>query len=195
MTPTVPTFVVLGLLAKRPGSGYDIVAFAERSVSFFWPLSRSQLYAELTRLEELGWASGTAIEQDRYPNKRVYEPTSAGMTALREWLDAPAIPQRQRTRDPLVLKTFLGSYMSPDRLVDQLRDHRDEAAALRAKLLGVVAHLDTMEPDASRRFGRATARYGVLQTEATLAWIEEVQALLVTGSGSGPRSTDTRSSE
>ena len=90
MTPSVPTFVVLGLLAKRPGSGYDIVAFAERSVSFFWPLSRSQLYTELSRLEDLGWASGTTVEQDRYPNKRVYEPTPAGMTALREWLQRQA---------------------------------------------------------------------------------------------------------
>lgn len=178
MTPSVPTFVVLGLLAKRPGSGYDIVAFAERSVSFFWPLSRSQLYTELSRLEEMGWASGTAVEQDRYPNKRVYEPTPAGMTALREWLDAPAVPQKQRTRDPLVLKTFLGSFMDPDRLADQLRAHREESAALRAKLLTVIAHVDGLDASASRRFGRATARYGVLQAEATIAWIGEVQALL-----------------
>jgi len=178
MTPSVPTFVVLGLLAKRPGSGYDIVAFAERSVSFFWPLSRSQLYTELSRLEDLGWASGTTVEQDRYPNKRVYEPTPAGMTALREWLDAPAVPQKQRTRDPLVLKTFLGSFMNADRLADQLRGHRDEAAALQTKLLSVIAHIESLDDNASRRFGRATARYGLLQAEATIAWIEEVQALL-----------------
>ncbi len=94
MTPALPTFVVLGLLAKRPGSGHDIVAFAERSVSFFWPLSRSQLYTELTHLEELGWATGTVNEQDRYPNKRVYETTPQGLTALREWLEAPSVLQR-----------------------------------------------------------------------------------------------------
>ncbi len=41
-----------------------------------------------------------------------------------------------------------------------------------------MAHLDSMEPDISRRFGRATARYGVLQSEATIAWIEEVEALV-----------------
>ena len=175
MTPSVATFVVLGLLAKRPGSGYDIVAFAERSVSFFWPLSRSQLYTELSRLEELGWASGTTVEQDRYPNKRVYESTPAGMDALRDWLESPAVPQKGRTRDPVVLKTFLGSFMSPDRLADQLRVHREQSAALRAKLLTVIAHIDSLEPNASRRFGRSTARYGVLQAEATIAWIEEVQ--------------------
>ncbi len=195
MTPSVATYVVLGLLAKRPGSGYDIVAFAERSVSFFWPLSRSQLYAELTRLEELGWASGTVVEQDRYPNKRVYEPTSAGITALREWLEAPAIPQKQRTRDPMVLKTFLGTFMSRDRLADQLAAHRDQAAQRRAKLLAVVERIDAQDATPSRRFGRAAARYGVLQAEATMAWTEEVQALLVTEAGGGPRSADSRSAE
>jgi len=178
MTPGVPTYVVLGLLAKRPGSGYDIVAFAERSVSYFWPLSRSQLYTELSRLEDLGWASGTTVEQERYPNKRVYQPTPAGMTALREWLEAPAVPQKQRGRDPVVLKTFLGSFMSPERLAEQLRVHREGAAQTRAKLLTVVAHIDSLEPNASRRFGRATARYGVLQAEATMAWIQEVQELM-----------------
>jgi DNA-binding PadR family transcriptional regulator len=178
MTPSATTFVVLGLLARRPGSGYDIAAFADKSVHFFWPISRSQLYSELSRLEELGWASGTAVYQDRYPNKRVYQTTPAGMAALREWLDAAPQQQRQRTQDAMVLKTFLGAFMSPDRLADQLRDHREQAENLRAKLSAVVGHLDAKGPAGPHRFGRATARYGVLQAEATIAWTEEVQALL-----------------
>ncbi len=181
MAPSAMTFVVLGLVAKRPGSGYDIAAFADRSVRHFWPLSRSQLYTELSRLEDLGWVSGITVEQDRYPNKRVYDITAAGMTALREWLEAGSGTQPQRTRDPMVLKTFLGSFMDPDRLADQLDDHRGQAAELRAKLLAVIGHLDSMETNSSRRFGRASARYGVLQAEATLAWIQEVQALLEAG--------------
>ncbi|MDQ3477478.1 MAG: PadR family transcriptional regulator [Actinomycetota bacterium] len=181
MAPSAMTFVVLGLVAKRPGSGYDIAAFADRSVRHFWPLSRSQLYTELSRLEDLGWVSGITVEQDRYPNKRVHDITAAGMTALREWLEAGSGTQPQRTRDPMVLKTFLGSFMDPDRLADQLDDHRGQAAELRAKLLAVIGHLDSMETNSSRRFGRASARYGVLQAEATLAWIQEVQALLEAG--------------
>lgn len=178
MTTSAMTFVVLGLVAKRPGSGYDIAAFADRSVRHFWPLSRSQLYTELSRLEELGWASGQIVEQDRYPNKRVYEATPVGMAALRQWLDADSSPQPQRARDPLVLKTFLGSFMDPDRLAGQLGDHRMQAAELRAKLLAVVDELDAKGLTPSRRFGKASARYGVLQTEATMAWVDEVQALL-----------------
>jgi len=177
MNSSATTLVVLGLLAKRPGSGYDIAALANRSVRHFWPISRSQLYTELARLEELGWARGTAVQQDRYPNKRVYETTPAGMSALREWLDS-AQPQRRRNQDLAVLKTFLGAYMDPDRLADQLADHREQAERLRAELVAVISHLDAAEPTSSRRFGRASARYCILQAEATIAWTEEVQALL-----------------
>ncbi len=178
MTPSATTFVVLGLLAKRPGSGYDIAALANRSVRHFWPISRSQLYTELARLEELGWATGTVIQQNRYPNKRVYEITPAGMSALREWLDTAPPQPRKRNQDLAVLKTFLGAYMNPDRLADQLRDYQRQAEELHAELSAVIAELDRSEPTASRRFGRASARQCVLQAEATMAWTREVQALL-----------------
>lgn len=178
MTPPSSTYVVLGLLAKRSGSGYDVAAFADRSVRFFWPISRSQLYAELARLEEVGWASGTAVQQRRYPNKRVYEITESGAEALSEWLDDAPL-QQGRTQDAMVLRTFLGSHMSPDRLAAQLREHREQAQRTREELSAVVGHLDDKaEPTESQRFGRASARYGVLQAEATIAWTEEVEALL-----------------
>lgn len=185
-SPVSAAAAILGLVAKRPGSGYDIAAFADRSVRHFWPLSRSQLYTELSRLEDLGWVNGITVEQDRYPNKRVYDITSAGMAALREWLEDGSGTQPQRTRDPLVLKAFLGSFMDPDRLAEQLDQHRGQAAELRAKLLAVIGHLDSMETNSSRRFGRASARYGVLQAEATIAWIQEVQALLEAEQGPTP---------
>ncbi len=35
-----------------------------------------------------------------------------------------------------------------------------------------------LDPTRSRALGRATARYGVLQAEATIAWTKEVRALL-----------------
>jgi len=185
MNPSPMLFVALGLVAKEPGSGYDIAAFADRTVRHFWPISRSQLYTELARLEELGWVSGTKVQQDRYPNKRVYEPTPAGMAALGEWLDAEPKKQHRRGQSLIVLKTFLGAYMNPDRLADQLEEHRAQAETWRAALSAVVARLDAMDPTASRHFGRASARYGVLQAEATIAWTEEVQALLADQQTSG----------
>ncbi len=69
--------------------------------------------------------------------------------------------------------------MSSDRLAAQLREHRERAQRTREELSAVVGHLDDKaEPTESQRFGRASARYGVLQAEATIAWTEEVEAPL-----------------
>ena len=176
--PPASSYVVLGLLAKHPSSGYDLAAFADQSVRYFWPISRSQLYTELNRLEELGWVTGTTIRQDRYPDKRVFEATEAGLAALREWLDGPTARPRQRTQDTIVLKTFLGAYMSQERLADQVRDWREQAEKVHAELTATIEHIDESEPDRARAFGRATARYGVLQAEATMAWAKEIGDLL-----------------
>ncbi|MEJ7757102.1 MAG: hypothetical protein WKF83_13075 [Nocardioidaceae bacterium] len=74
--------------------------------------------------------SGTTVQQDRYPNKRVYEPTPAGMAALGEWLDAEPKKQHRRGQSLIVLETFLGAYMNPDRLADQLQEHRAQAETM-----------------------------------------------------------------
>jgi PadR family transcriptional regulator AphA len=85
MKMTAVTPVVLGLLALRSRSGYDIKTVVDRSTRFFWAASYGQIYPELKRLEEEGLVKG----EDR-PNggrcRRVYELTAAGHEALMEWL-------------------------------------------------------------------------------------------------------------
>ena len=87
-------------------------------------------------------------------------------------------PRRQPTQDAIVLRAFLGSYMTRERLAEQLAGHREQAEETLAALTAVVAHLDAKDPTEAHLFGRASARYGVLQAEATIAWTREVQALL-----------------
>ncbi|MBA2274188.1 MAG: PadR family transcriptional regulator, partial [Actinobacteria bacterium] len=114
------------LIAKHPGSGYDIAALAERSIAHFWPLPKSQLYSELTRLEDLGFVAGTAVRQDRFPDKRVYEVTEAGLVALREWLDNQGF-ERLRSKNAALLKFFFGKFMTPERLASLLQEYRSDA--------------------------------------------------------------------
>lgn len=177
MEPPASTYVVLGLLAKRPGSGYDLAALAERSLAHFWPISRSQLYAELPRLEERGWAESVAVAQDRYPDKRVYRPTAEGLAALRAWLDGSG-HEGQRTKNGVLLKVFLGAFMSRDRLERLLDGYRDAARARRAELAALADDLGGRELTEARRFGLVALRHGILQAEATIIWVEEARSLM-----------------
>ena len=86
MTPT--SRAILGLLSIVPMSGYDLVQAADAAVGRFWPVSKSQVYAELARLEPLGLVRGTEIAQERRPDKRVFRLTGRGEEALDAWLES-----------------------------------------------------------------------------------------------------------
>jgi DNA-binding PadR family transcriptional regulator len=55
------TYVVLGLVSIRPMTGYELAAYAERSIGNFFPLTRSHIYSELDRLGRLGLLEATEI--------------------------------------------------------------------------------------------------------------------------------------
>lgn len=176
MSLPTTTFITLGLLAKHPGSGYDIAAFAERSVAHFWPIPRSQVYSELARLDDLGFVAGTEVRQESFPDKRVYEVTEAGLAALREWLDGPGF-ERLRSKNAALVKFFFGRFMTPDRLGALIEEYRADAERRRAELLAIQERLEA-QPSPGRLFALATVRHGILQAEATLAWTLEAEEFI-----------------
>jgi PadR family transcriptional regulator, regulatory protein AphA len=170
---SLPTtsYAVLGLLSMRPMSGYELASHADRSIANFWPIPRSQLYRELPRLAELGLVAAETVEQTTAPNKRVYEITATGREALRTWVDADDIPGERR-KNGMLVKVYLARFGSPGTLSRLLADHRRQVEQNLADLRAIVEHL-TPRPEA--RYGRLTARYGVLAAEAQLAWLDEAE--------------------
>ncbi|MDQ3306932.1 MAG: PadR family transcriptional regulator [Actinomycetota bacterium] len=164
----------LGLVAIRPASGYDLVAFADRSIAYFWPIPRSRLYRDLARLEELGLVAGTHVPQKSAPDKRVYEITEAGQAVQTAWLEAPTLPAIP-SRNGLLLKVFMARHTRPEVLEPVLRGYR-EAVELHLTDLQVIVDRLTDNPGAA--FGRLTARWGVVHAEASLAWLDEAEALV-----------------
>ncbi len=162
--------VVLGLVSKRPMSGYDLAALATRSIAHFWPISRSQVYAELARLETEGYVVGTHVEQDHRPDKRRYELTPAGNEELGTWLDASGYAP-DRTRSGFLAKFFFAEEMTPDHRIALLNEYRDEVAAYRLELQNIV---DKLEDRADASYGRATALYGLLTAEAKIKWANQM---------------------
>ena len=88
---TTTSYAVLGLLSFARMSGYDLAAVSQRSIAHFWPLSKTQVYAELRRLADAGLAAGRQAETSGGPAKTIYELTGAGEKALDEWLTDPGL--------------------------------------------------------------------------------------------------------
>src|SRR3954447_5828378 len=104
--PTNTSYAILGLLSFTRMSGYDLAAVAQRSIAGFWPVSKTQVYAELRRLVDPAPTSGAAAERTGGPAKPLYELTPAGEDALDAWL-AEADVDRMRLRAPALLKLLL----------------------------------------------------------------------------------------
>src|SRR5437660_6282472 len=99
------SYGLLGLLARKPLSGYDLAQQMKRRVGLMWSALPSQIYPELARLEKQGLVTHQVVEQPDYrPDKKVYEITEAGRQALRQWVTQPTPPTA--IRDEFVLKAY-----------------------------------------------------------------------------------------
>ena len=82
------SFAMLGMLAIRPWSTYELAKHVDRSLRPLWPRARSNLFNEPKKLVAHGLAAATEETVGRRP-RTVYTITHAGRRALRQWLGTP----------------------------------------------------------------------------------------------------------
>jgi DNA-binding PadR family transcriptional regulator len=109
---------VLGLLARRPSTGYELTRTFDRSLRTSWQASHSQIYPELARLEAAGLVE---IVERGARRSKTYGITAAGRAELRRWL-VEAVPDRSQ-RNESGLRLFLTPLLdSADRHAAYQRD-------------------------------------------------------------------------
>ena len=87
---TTTSFLILGLLAGRDWSAYEIAEQLGRGVTELWPRAGRQLYNAPKRLVEEGLvAARTEATGER--NRTIYSITDDGRAALRDWLASGAV--------------------------------------------------------------------------------------------------------
>lgn len=134
--PTPTGYAILGMLTfGRPLSGYEIRQWARGMFGHLYPPpAQSQIYRELTMLEETGRVTSTPVDQTDRPDKIVYELTPAGHDAIRTWAGTePVAPTVLKHH--AALRVFLGHNTTRDHLSEILETHRQ----------GVLAALDELE--------------------------------------------------
>jgi DNA-binding PadR family transcriptional regulator len=171
---TTTSFALLGLLSISPMSGYDLHQAVSRSIAHFWPISKTQVYAELARLEPLGLVDGTDVPQERLPDKRVFRLSPAGEEALDAWLaERPAADIQMRI--PFLLNALLGHRRAPEATQALLAEVRAQATD-RARQYAEFDELMAAVPNS--HYGRITVLFGQKMAEAFAEWAEEATALL-----------------
>ena len=79
------TYGLLGLLAVRSWTGYELTQQLQRSLRYVWSASEGHLYREQAHLVDLGWATVEDESAGERTRKR-YTITPEGREALSAWL-------------------------------------------------------------------------------------------------------------
>jgi DNA-binding PadR family transcriptional regulator len=85
---TTTSYAVLGLLAVRPWSTYELTQQMDRSLGRLWPRAQSKLYEEPKKLVAHGLARAREETVGRR-RRTVYAITAKGRRALAAWIDEP----------------------------------------------------------------------------------------------------------
>lgn len=94
----MPDFTILGLLARRPASGYDIGKWLRSDGRWLGRgPSMTPVYRALADIEERGWVTARTEQRENAPAATVYSLTPAGVEALEEW----AASEHQPTERPM----------------------------------------------------------------------------------------------
>ena len=168
-------FVILGLLAEGPCSGYDIKKSIEIRFRYFWNESYGQLYPMLKELEgqdcirELPPEEGTEAPGRK---KKIYGITLRGRELLEDWLSLP--PGKELTRMEILIKVYFGNLIAPETLTDHLRGfgeaHRQDLSRLLA-FQEELTRLEALHPN--HPFILATISLGIRINRAYTEWAEE----------------------
>ena len=179
--PTV-AYAVLGLLARRPRSGYEIAAALREPVSFFWSAPHSQLYPTLGQLEVAGLAQHEASPGPGPRPRKTYRITERGRRALAEW--AVSEPPPRPGRDELVLRAYSAWVAEPGAVAALFRAeadrHRTQLARYEAFRSELLEGTGGRPPEPRQpEFGNWLAVHNGLGYErAYLEWCDWVLTLL-----------------
>lgn len=122
---------LLGLLATRAMTGYELTRMFDRSLAHVWSAGHSQVYPELAKLQAAGLIRQT--ESGARRSKR-YSATAEGRAAVRRWLKRATALETIRS-EPL-LRVFFLWMVGPDAARTYLRAeaarHREQLAEYEA---------------------------------------------------------------
>ena len=172
---------LLGLLAERPGSGWDLLKRFDSKLAFVWPATQSQLYTELNRMADDALVEVTATGAR---GRKEYAITDTGREELHHWI-TDVVPERNRRNDAVLRVFFLWSVAPAEarayleREADAYKSYRDMLEQVEAS-----ATWDETEFD---RCGRVALENGLRALAAYEDWARWAISYLDEKRSSAPR--------
>jgi PadR family transcriptional regulator, regulatory protein AphA len=158
-------YALLGLIAERPLSGYDLTKCFDQTLAHTWTARHSQIYPELARLRKAGLIE---LVDEGPRGRKAYAITERGLEEVRRWL-AETEPDRA-VRDESFLRVFFLWLMDPAKALEYVLG---EAAHHRAKLAAYEEVARESAPSTPSDWSaRICLEAGIRHERALLEWAE-----------------------
>lgn len=171
-------YVVLGMLARCPQSGYTIKKWLENEHSHFWQESYGQIYPTLKKLVAEGFAvCGETPQKENGRGQILYSITPTGRAELEAWLREP--PDIEKLRYELLLKISFGEHTSPEVLLGHLDAFIRRNEKLKGDMDGYIAFFDKLQAQGTEcTNSRLTALCGTYLYGALKDWAQEAKRII-----------------
>jgi PadR family transcriptional regulator AphA len=156
---------ILGLLERKPSTGYELAQMFDISLRTVWHASHSQIYPELARLSSQGLVE---VVEHGARGSKTYALTREGRDELRRWL-VETDPDRSQ-RNESAVRLFL-THLLP--AADRTRVFERDLAYVEAQTAQLTALQERTSPD--EPFA-AQIDLGLRTNEVLRAWLAEQAA-------------------
>ena len=176
---TTSSYAVLGLLAIRPWTGYELTQQATRSLRFAWPKSERLLYSEPKKLVDRGLATALT-ESVGQRSRTVYTITDEGRDALTEWMSSA--PQPPTLEAEALLRLLFAENGTIDDLLAALEEMAEDAARMYEQVATInTGYLDGQHPFPQRT--HLSVLFATFQLELfdlMIRWVDFAKAEIAT---------------
>jgi DNA-binding PadR family transcriptional regulator len=131
---TTTSYAILGLLAIKPWTTYELAQQMGRSFRNFWPRAESRIYEEPKRLVRLGLARATEGRVGQRP-RTVYRITAKGRAALVRWVESPGSGPELEFEN--LVKVFFAEHSSKAETLARVEEIRSWSEAKMAEHIRV----------------------------------------------------------
>lgn len=114
--------ILLSLLSTGDHTGYDVRKWLDRSGPYVgYTAQTSQIYRQLGKLVERGWATPIPDPRDSGPDAKLYRIMPSGREALQGWIDSPYQPALRPLDPDFQFRLRFAARSGPDKALALVR--------------------------------------------------------------------------
>jgi DNA-binding PadR family transcriptional regulator len=165
-------YALLGLLAKDDATGYELNQQFKETVIYFWTAHHTQIYRELLKMEEEGLTQSETVQQNDYPDKKIYKITDKGFELLLEWmLNKPV--QVPKLKDDLLLRVSMFHFIPSEKAIvflEKSKEHHEMGLMMTKKWQ--EEHFAEGKYKENELGEFLTSEFGIRYMESWLSWCD-----------------------